>query len=247
MFQEYDLRLFGWCAPVAGSRGLSLPAGLLTTERGDFPPSHPACGIPGSGVQSAPPRQALAASVELQQRCLHWRREENGFRSVFMGRCACVCAPVRGGLLCRLCCKMYPEACSSFPQDMAPLLGCLLVYSQEMSLLAWWRGIAWEPNPSALPPRHLQPNLLHRGHWPACLFAGLSFAILHHSQPVWPPSGLWKINQVSTIAFIGVFCFFLTGGPKEKSLPCSCNGPAEPPDDTQSNSKLTDTQFKRDI
>lgn len=54
---------------------------------------------------------------------------------------------------------------------------------------------------------------------------------LVYSLPVWPALGLRKINQVSTIAFIRVF---LTGSPVEKWLPCSCTGPAELPETTQS-------------
>ncbi|TNN84749.1 hypothetical protein EYF80_004794 [Liparis tanakae] len=51
-----------------------------------------------------------------------------------------------------------------------------------MSLLASDEG--QRANPS-VPPSHLRPNLLRRGHWLACLFRRALPAIPLHSRPVW--------------------------------------------------------------
>lgn len=70
--------------------------------------------------------------------------------------------------------------------------------------------------PCALPPRHLQPNLLCCRHWPACFPPGFSFAILHHSRPVWPLPVPVKdqSGEHNCISRGGVFLFFFDGCPR---------------------------------
>lgn len=85
--------------------------------------------------------------------------------------CLCVSACLLGHLRC---CKAHPGTRSwprplahPFPLAAAPLLGRLLVSSQEMSVGEMLREAL-----GALPPGHLQPRPLRRSHWPACSPAG---------------------------------------------------------------------------
>lgn len=227
MFQDFDS-----LTPEAGAEDCHCLPGVYTTETRrviSHPAGHHPAGIPGSDVQSADrlrSPQLSPATDELQWRCVCVCEKKEIFISVFMRKCVMfnAYAPIHLLLLCCktglffipprtlhrcwdacLCIAIVRKChCWHLTGTRAPTQACLLATCGPTSSAADTGPLVCSPS---IPLRSPAQS--------ACLVA----------------LGLWEINQVSTIAFIGVF---LTGSPEEKELPCSCTGPAELPEKTQS-------------